>query len=62
MSVAPISAPGSGLAAVLALGVLEKNQAGIAAAQAALRQTAGGGAAPVLSSSATAPGALELFA
>jgi hypothetical protein len=62
MSVAPVSASGGGLAAVLALSVMEKNQAGIAAAQAALRQTAGGGAAPMVSSSATAPGALELFA
>jgi hypothetical protein len=47
------------------LGAVEAMQAtevGMAAAQASLEQTTGGGAAPIVSSSATAPGALEIFA
>jgi hypothetical protein len=50
------------LTAVAALQVLQQTQAGTAAVQAALSEDTGGGAAPVVSSSATAPGALELFA
>jgi hypothetical protein len=50
------------LTAVAALQVLQQTQAGTAAVQDALSEDTGGGAAPVVSSSATAPGALELFA
>jgi hypothetical protein len=50
------------MSAVAALAVVQGTQAGAAAVQAALAQTSGGSAAPVLSSSVTAPGALELFA
>jgi hypothetical protein len=50
------------LTAVMALQVLQQTQSGTAAVQAALSEDTGGGAAPVVSSSATAPGALELFA
>lgn len=50
------------LAAVAALQVVEKTQAGTAAVQAALSDTTGGTAAPIVSSSVTAPGALEMFA
>ena len=50
------------LASVVALQVLQQTQAGTAAVQDAISEDTGGGAAPVVSSSATAPGALELFA
>jgi hypothetical protein len=50
------------LSAVAALAVLQGTQAGTAAVQAALAQTTGGAAAPVISSSVTAPGSLEVFA
>lgn len=62
MSAQPVSGSFGDLSAVAALQVVQATQAGAAAAQAALSQTSGGTAAPVLSSSATAPGALELFA
>lgn len=61
MSVQPI-AGSVDLAAVAALQVLQGTQAGVAAVQATLSQTPGGSAAPVISSSVTAPGSLELFA
>ena len=61
MSAQPISGSVD-LAAVAALAVVQGTQAGTAAVQAALDQTAGGSAAPVISSSVTAPGSLELFA
>lgn len=61
MSTQPISGSVD-LSAVAALAVLQGTQAGTAAVQAALAQTAGGSAAPVVSSSVTAPGALEVFA
>jgi hypothetical protein len=52
----------NGLEAVQALQVFQATEAGMAAAQESLEQTTGGGAAPIVSSSATAPGALEVFA
>ncbi len=61
MSAQPI-AGSVNLAAIAALQVLQGTQAGFAAVQAALTQTPGGSAAPVVSSSVTAPGSLELFA
>lgn len=61
MSSQPIGAVGVP-SAVAALAVVQETQAGVAAVQQALSQTTGGGAAPVLSSSATAPGSLEIFA
>lgn len=57
-----ISGASSGLGAVEALQAFQSTEAGMAAAQAALEQTTGGGAAPMVSSSVTAPGALEVFA
>ena len=57
-----ISGASNGLEAVQALQAFQATEAGMAAVQASLEQTTGGGAAPILSSSATAPGALELFA
>jgi hypothetical protein len=62
MSAQAIGASSGDLAAVAALQVLQQTQAGTAAVQAALSEDTGGGAAPVVSSSVTAPGALELFA
>ncbi len=62
MSAQAIGGAPSDLAAVVALQVLQKTQAGTAAVEAALSQSTGGGAAPVISSSATAPGSLEIFA
>ncbi len=62
MSAQPISGSFGDLSAVAALSVVQATQAGTAAVQAALSQTAGGTAAPVVSSSVTAPGSLELFA
>ena len=61
MSAQPIGAMGD-MSAVAALAVVQGTQAGTAAVQAALAQTAGGSVAPVVSSSVTAPGALEVFA
>ena len=61
MSTQPIGSIGD-MSAVAALAVVQGTQAGTAAVQAALDQTSGGTAAPVLSSSVTAPGSLELFA
>ncbi len=57
-----ISGASGGLAAVEALQAFQATQVGLGAVQAALEQTTGGGAAPMVSSSATAPGALEIFA
>ncbi|HEX3803682.1 MAG TPA: hypothetical protein VHV75_12665 [Solirubrobacteraceae bacterium] len=62
MSATAMSGSTGDLTAVAALQVLQQTQAGTAAVQAALSEDTGGGAAPVVSSSATAPGALELFA
>lgn len=62
MSTQPIDGSAGALSAVAALQVVQATQAGTAAVQAALSQTTGGSAAPIVSSSATAPGALELFA
>jgi hypothetical protein len=62
MSATAISSSAGELTAVAALQVLQQTQAGTAAVQASLSEDTGGGAAPVVSSSATAPGALELFA
>ena len=62
MSVQPVSGSFGDLSAVAALQVVQATQAGAAAVEAALSQTPGGGAAPVVSSSVTAPGALEIFA
>jgi pyruvate carboxylase len=50
------------MSAVAALAVVQGTQAGTAAVQAALAKTSGGTVAPVVSSSVTAPGALEVFA
>jgi hypothetical protein len=61
MSTQPIGAVGQ-MYAVAALAVVQGTQAGTAAVQTALDQTAGGTVAPVVSSSVTAPGSLELFA
>ena len=61
MSTQPIGAMGD-MSAVAALAVVQGTQAGTAAVQAALAKTSGGSAAPVVSSSVTAPGALEVFA
>ena len=61
MSAQPVSGLGD-LAAVAALQAVQATQAGTDAVQAALSQTSGGTAAPVVSSSVTAPGSLELFA
>jgi hypothetical protein len=57
-----ISGASGGLGPVEALQAFQANQVGMAAAQAALEQTTGGGAAPMVSASVTAPGALEVFA
>jgi hypothetical protein len=57
-----ISGASDPLGAVQALQAFQSTETGMAAAQAALEQTTGGGAAPMVSSSATAPGALEVFA
>jgi hypothetical protein len=62
MSAQPVSGSFGDLSAVAALQVVQATQAGAAAAQEALGQTAGGAVAPVVSSSVTAPGALEIFA
>jgi hypothetical protein len=62
MSAAAMSSSLGDLTAVAALQVLQQTQAGTAAVQAALSEDTGGGAAPLVSSSVTAPGALELFA
>lgn len=62
MTSQPINGTVGDMSAVAALQVVQATQAGAAAAQAALSQTPGGTAAPVVSSSVTAPGALELFA
>jgi hypothetical protein len=62
MSAAAIGGSTVDLSAVAALQVLQQTQAGTAAVLAALSQATGGGSAPVVSSSVTAPGALELFA
>jgi hypothetical protein len=62
MSAQPVSGSFGDLSAVAALQVVQATQAGVAAAQEALSQTAGGTVAPVISSSATAPGSLEIFA
>jgi hypothetical protein len=61
MSTQPIG-PAGDLSAVAALSVVQATQSGTAAVQAALAQTTGGSAAPIVSSSVTAPGALEVFA
>jgi hypothetical protein len=52
----------SELQSLAALQVLEATQKGTAALTAAAGQDTGGGAAPAVSSSVTAPGSLELFA
>jgi cell division GTPase FtsZ len=62
MSAQAIGGSSDDLSAVAALQVLQQTQSGMAAVQAALSEDTGGGAAPVVSSSATAPGALEVFA
>ena len=62
MSVQPVGGSFGDLSAVAALQVVQATQAGAAAAQEALSKTAGGTVAPVVSSSVTAPGSLELFA
>jgi len=62
MSAQPISGSFGDLSAVAALQVVQATQAGTAAVQEALSQTPGGTAAPVVSSSVTAPGSLEMFA
>jgi len=62
MSAQPISGSFGDISAVAALSVVQATQAGAAAVQQALSQTSGGTAAPVVSSSVTAPGALEIFA
>jgi hypothetical protein len=57
-----ISGGSEQLQAVQAMQAFQSTAAGIAAAQAALEQTTGGGAGPMISSSVTAPGSLEMFA
>jgi hypothetical protein len=57
-----ISGASNSLGAVEAMQAFQATEVGMAAAQASLEQTTGGGAAPIVSSSATAPGALEIFA
>jgi hypothetical protein len=50
------------MAALASVALLQKNQAGLAAVQAAVEQDTGGGAGPMVSSSIQAPGSLEVFA
>jgi hypothetical protein len=61
MSTQPIGGLGD-MSAVAALAVVQGTQAGTAAVQDALAKTSGGTVAPVVSSSVTAPGSLEIFA
>jgi hypothetical protein len=62
MSTQGLGLSNADLQSLAALQVLQATQSGTAAVQAAVGQEAGGGAAPIVSSAVTAPGALELFA
>ena len=62
MSAAAISTASPDMAALASVALLQRNQAGLAAVQAAVEQDTGGGAGPMVSSSIQAPGSLEVFA
>jgi hypothetical protein len=62
MSTAAIGGASAQLAAVMAAAALQGSQLGLAEAQINASDAAGGGAAAALSSSAQAPGMLEVFA
>ena len=62
MSSAAIGGAGAQLASVLAAAAFQKDHLGLVAAQINASEAAGGGGAPAPSSSAQAPGTLEVFA
>ncbi len=62
MSTGAIGGASSQLAAVMAAAAVQENQLGLAEAQIDASEAAGGGTALAISSSAQAPGTLEVFA